>query len=372
MRPVILFVDDEPNVRKGISRMLWDQTERWDCRFAEDAESAYTQMSVEPIDVLVTDHNMPGTTGMELIRRVRSKAEWESIPIIVLTGCNDRNLKRQALEIGATDLLNKPVEPEDLMARLQSVLRLKALQDYLAQQNSHLENLVRERTVQLERSHLELVLRLSKAAEIHDADTGNHTLRVGYSSRLIAKALGFDQSFMDLILLAAPLHDIGKLGIPDAILKKNGPLTGHERHVMQQHCQIGHDILASPCLLPDCVNADPEMVSSLSSPCLSLASAIALQHHEKWDGSGYPNKLSGDEISVAARIVAVSDVYDALRSQRPYKLPLNEAAAISALVSASGTHFDPMIVEAFLEVRSKVERVTRELDTGRSGDLLAA
>lgn len=361
MKPRLLFVDDEPNVRRGLQRMLWDFVDVWDIRFACDAAEALLMLGSEPVDVLITDHNMPGASGIELIEKVQAASQWADIPIIMLTGCNDRTLKRRALDAGATDLLSKPIDQEDLLARLNSVIRLKRSQDQLATKNAELETLVRERTKQLEESRLEVVWRLSKAAETRDVETGNHTLRVGFYSQITAHALGLDQSFQEAILLAAPLHDIGKLAIPDEILQKQGPLTAAEFELMKTHTTIGHQILLAKYSPPQSYNLDFGGKSVGRSPFIEMAARIALQHHEKWDGSGYPSQLSGESISLEARIVAVADVYDALRSARPYKAPMSEAEAIAVLSKGKGRHFDVHAVEAFLDSLHVVRGIADDL-----------
>lgn len=361
MRPKLLFVDDEPNVRRGLQRMLWDYAEEWDIRFACDAAEALLMMDTEPFDVLVTDHNMPGASGIELIEKVQAIPDLADIPIIMLTGCNDRTLKRRALDAGATDLLSKPIDQEDLLARLNSVIRLKKSQDQLAAKNEELETLVRERTRQLEESRLEVVWRLSKAAETRDVETGNHTLRVGFYSQITAHALGLDQDFQEAILLAAPLHDIGKLAIPDEILQKQGPLTAAEFELMKTHTTIGHQILLAKYSPPKSYNLDFGGKSVGRSPFIEMAARIALQHHEKWDGTGYPSQLSGENISLEARIVAVADVYDALRSARPYKPAMSEEQAIEVLQRGKQKHFDKPAVEAFLDSLQTVRGIALDL-----------
>ena len=372
MIPVILFVDDEGNVRRGIQRMLWAFEDQWQIEFVDGAKPALEYMEANPVSVVVTDHNMPGMTGLEFITQIRSRPEWKSLPVVMLTGCNDRVLKRNALEAGASDLLSKPIDQEDLVARLISLVRLKAAQDKLEQQNLSLERAIEERTRQLEQSQYEIVFRLSKAAEVHDVETGNHTLRVGFSSQLVAVTLGLPRDFQTKIVLAAPLHDIGKLGVPDRILQKEGPLTPEEREIMQQHCVVGHRMLTESFRLPRFFELESVAGEIQSSPFIEMASQIALQHHEKWDGTGYPYGKAGEEIDLAARIVAVADVYDALRTKRTYKPSFSEDESVQILRKDAGSHFDEQVVEAFLDCLPIINSITEELADPAEGNHLAA
>lgn len=372
MKPLILFVDDEGNVRRGIQRMLWSFEDQWSLTFVDNGVSAIEFMESNPVSVVVTDHNMPGMTGVELIEHIRCREEWRSLPVVMLTGCNDRTLKRSALDAGASDLLNKPIDQEDLIARLISLVRLKSAQDELERQNLSLERAIEERTRQLEQSQYEIVFRLSKAAEVHDVETGNHTLRVGFSSQLVSVALGLPRDFQTKIVLAAPLHDIGKLGVPDAILQKEGPLTPEEREIMQQHCVVGHRMLTESYRLPRCFELDLVEGEIQSSPFIEMASQIALQHHERWDGKGYPYGTSGEEIDIAARIVSVADVYDALRTKRSYKPSFSQDESVEILRRDAGSHFDERVVEAFLDCLPIINNITEELSDSGEADFVAA
>ena len=366
MKPTILFVDDEGGVRRGIQRMLWEQEEEWNLLFCESGEEALMTLYGEHVDVLVTDHNMPGMTGLELIEEVRKYECYSAIPIVMLTGCNDRTLKRQAIDSGATDLLHKPAEPEDLIARIRSVLMLKASRDALATQNERLERLVAERTRQLEYSRFELVLRLSKASQIHDFETGNHNLRVGLFSKILARNLGQDREYQDMILLAAPMHDIGKLAVSDTILRKPAKLDAEEMEVMRTHARIGYELLSEPVTIEFELEHVPFGFQVGVSPFMKLASTIALQHHEKYDGTGYPQGLKGEEIDLAARIVALADVYDALGSARPYKVAFTPEKVIEMIYEQSGKHFDPQVVEAFSDSLPEFNKIQKRLSDENS------
>lgn len=370
MNPTILFVDDEPSVRRGMRRILSESDCNWDLQFAESAEEALSFLEQFTIHTLVTDQHMPGMCGIELIRKVRENPRFENLPIVLLTGSQDRELKREALAAGVTDLVNKPVEPDDLIARIRNMLRLRQFQDQLAIRSAELGEMVKERTHELESSRIEVVWRLAKAAETRDIETGMHTMRVGYFAQAVAKELLLDRQYCDHLFLAAPLHDIGKLGVPDYILQKTGRLTDEERAIMERHCVIGYNILMAKFAPPKIHFEGCEDFVVAPSPFIALASIVALQHHEKWDGSGYPNGLRGDLIDLSARITAVVDVFDALRSERPYKRAFTEDEAIEILRNDSGKHFDPEITTAFLDTLPVIRAIAKDLSD--ESDMMAA
>jgi len=369
----ILFVDDEPAVLSSLRRMLHRERDVWDMTFLDTPHAALAALLRSDFDVVVTDAQMPGMDGLQLIWHLRQAEQTRDVPVIVVTGSADRDLKRKALDLGAADLLSKPVATEDLVARLRSVLRLKACQDELKCQNDLLEQKVRERTRQLEASRLDIIWRLGRAAEFRDEDTGNHILRVGYFSRVIAETLGLDRDFADRLFLAAPLHDIGKLGIPDSILLKPGPLTTEEWHIMRRHCEMGASILQQ--------HSDTERVfkewgsqelntayESLENPILEMAATIALTHHEKWNGKGYPQGLVGEDIPLVGRIVAISDVYDALTSERPYKPAFPEEKVLAVIQEGIGQDFDPEVVAAFDLSFERIRAIRREFLNGHDAE----
>ncbi len=359
MRKRLLFVDDEPAVLSSFQRMLRREQNVWDMTFLDCPHDALAQLMCSDFDAVVTDVQMPGMDGLQLLQRLRQAEQTRDVPVVVVTGLTDHDLKRRALDLGATDLLNKPAKAEDLLARLHSVLRLKACQDELKRHSELLEQKVRERTRQLEASHLDIIWRLGKAAEFRDTDTGNHILRVGYFSHAIAEALGLEREFFDRLFLAAPLHDIGKLGVPDSILLKPGKLTDDEWCVMRQHCEIGAAILQQHSNMGRAfAHRGSQAISTacqhLENPLLELAATIALTHHEKWNGEGYPRGLAKEEIPLAGRIVAISDVYDALTSERPYKPAFSEEKARAIIRKGIGQHFDPEVYAAF---EASLERI---------------
>ncbi len=361
----ILFVDDEPNVLDALRRMLHAHRGEWDIEFVADPMAAWDTLQDGTYDVLVSDVSMPGISGLDLLERVKASQRLRRLSVIILTGLGDRDLKRRALDLGADDLLSKPVDPEDLLARLRSALRLKTYEDELALHNQRLEEQVRERTAALYRSRMEVVWRLAKAAEYRDDETGNHVIRVGCMSRIVAETLGMDRQFVETIFAAAPLHDIGKIGIPDAILLKPGALSRDEWHVMRRHCRIGAKILAEETAVEGAFEkwlgrCDGDG-KRFDNPILQMATNVALMHHEKWDGTGYPQQLSGEHILMEARIVAVADIFDALTSRRPYKEPYPESEALEILRDMARSHFDPQVYEAFRKSFPAIRSVREQL-----------
>ena len=352
MRNQILFVDDEPKFLDGVRRMLHSQEDIWDMRFARSVDEALEELRENNFDMVISDVNMPDKDGFQFLEILAESESTKDIPVVILTGTGEHDLKRKALARGATDLLNKPVVPEDLLARIRSVLQLKSYQDQLKDQNRILEEKVQERTAELEESRLDVILRLGKAAEYRDEETGNHILRVGSYCRVLAEELGMECASVELIFLASPLHDIGKIGVPDSILLKKGRLKPSERKVMQQHCHIGADILLQQpsgmknFLIWRTKYSDTRSARS-ENPLLQMATTIALSHHEKWDGSGYPQALQGEQIPLPGRIVALADVYDALRSTRPYKEAFSEDETLAIMRDEAVSHFDPMVFAAF-------------------------
>lgn len=275
-------------------------------------------------DLVVVDQMMPGLSGVELVQRFRVR--HPDVPILMVTANADLALRHEALHSGATDFLTKPIDNVEFSARVRNMLALRHNRNLLAQA-------VREATASLVASERETIFCLARAAEYRDPETGAHIQRMAHYARLIARELGCSLDEQDLILQAAPMHDVGKVGTPDAILLKPGRLTPDEFEVMKQHADIGHRIL-----------------SAHPSRLLQEAAVIALTHHEKFDGSGYPRGLAGADIPLVGRITAVADVFDALTSERPYKKAWTLEAASALLREGAGSHFDPACVQAFFAV----------------------
>lgn len=288
---------------------------------------------VEP-DIVLLDLHMPGMDGLQALKLIREQTAADSyLPVLMLTADITSEARQEALQGGANDFLTKPYDRTEVILRINNLLKTRYLHVRLQQHNNTLEDRVRERTEQLQRAKLEILQLLGRAAEYRDDMTGQHTQRVGQLSELIARHLGLPEPQVDLIRLAAPLHDIGKIGIPDEILLKPGRFEPHEFESMKMHTTIGANILAGS-----------------SFRVLIMAGIIAGSHHEKWDGSGYPHGLKGEEIPIESRIVALADFYDALTHERPYKKAWSPAEAIAEVEKQKGLHFDPQIVEVFLHL----------------------
>jgi putative two-component system response regulator len=287
---------------------------------------------------------------------------------MLTAGKDEEDLKCLALNFGATDLIDKPVSREDLLARIRSVLRLKSYQDQLREMNVGLETRIAERTAELKRSYTNFIWRLAKIGEYRDEQTGRHIIRVATYSRELARAMQLPDDFVETVYMTAPLHDIGKIGVPDSILLKRGELTSGEVKVMEQHCLIGYQILTAGI---DQARQHADWPGEQSTPpqstgnrSLDIAGSIALAHHERWDGQGYPRGLCGDEIPLEARIVALADVYDALTSARPYKQALSEQKTIEVLEGGPGSHFDPQVYAAFETLTEEFRAIRLRLSDG--------
>jgi putative two-component system response regulator len=365
-KPMLVCVDDEPIILEIIERLVRMKGFDWDVEVFVDSTKAWEYLRSHDADVVVTDISMPHLSGPDLVRLMRDNESTRDTPVVVLTGLNEASLKRQVLDLGATDLLAKPIQPDDLLARVRSGLRLKQCQDALKRQNERLEQTVLERTRQLQASRIEIIWRLAKAAEFHDEQTGSHVLRVAHYCRIVAEALGQPRAFVETIFLSAPLHDLGKIGIPDAILHKPGRLTEDERRVVQTHCEIGERILSGPRHPKQLFHVSgeaalDELLFADEDPVLRMAREIAVSHHEHWDGSGYPHGLAGEDIPLSARITAIADVYDALTSARSYKSAQRPEGALQSIRLESGKHFDPAICEAFVRSRDRIEEIRERL-----------
>ncbi len=320
----ILIVDDEPANVRFLEIVLQEAGYSTLCSTTDAREAVSRFQDFQP-DIILLDLHMPHLDGFEVMGQLKSHVEEESyLPILVLTADTTPQTKRRALAGGAKDFLSKPLDTSEVLLRLNNLLHTRF-------QNQILEEKVRERTHDLEKAQLETLQRLALAAEYRDDDTGLHAKRVGMTAGRIAEALGLPPAQVDLILRAAPLHDVGKIGIADGILLKTGKLTDEEFVTMKQHSVIGARIL-----------------SGSSSPWLQLAETIALSHHERWNGRGYPAGLSGEAIPQIGRIVAVADVFDALTHERPYKKAWPVVEATAEIEAQGGNQFDERVVKAFL------------------------
>jgi putative two-component system response regulator len=283
-------------------------------------------------DLVLLDLHMPNKDGIAILKEITNIAGSDVyLPILMLTGDLGQEAMERALSAGAREFVTKPFDRTEILLRIRNLLETRSLYVQLANQNSVLEDRVRERTAELKSSQLAILDLLSRAAEFRDDETASHTRRVGTLAATLAKSLGTDGDKVELIRQAAPLHDIGKIGIPDQILLKPGPLSDDERNLMKKHTVIGNAILQND-----------------ASDLMKLAASIALHHHERWDGKGYPNGIAGDAIPAEARMVAISDVFDALTHNRPYRPAWKVDDALAELRRNRGAHFDPEMVDVFL------------------------
>lgn len=347
----IMIVDDVPvNIQVVQAYLINGGYE--DFVTLTDSTQAIERIGIDDPDILLLDIMMPGVSGLDILQALRADERHVRLPVIILTGADSGDLKRKALEIGATDFLSKPFDPDDLIPRVRNLLTIKGYQD-------DLEEKVRERTAELEKSRQDIIDCLARAAEYRDNETGQHVVRVGCYAGIIARELNMDTEFVRLLTQAAKLHDVGKIAIPDAILLKPGKLTPEEFAWMQDHCGYGRKIFErisndEADRLMSHATLGASIISGCNSPVLDLASTIALTHHERWDGTGYPLGLAGQNIPIEGRITAVADVFDALSSKRPYKPPFPQEKCFAVLEEGRGTHFDPKVLDAFFSARDDI------------------
>ena len=325
----ILVIDDQRANVKLLERLLrsagYTQLES-EC----DPRGAVGRAGAFDPDLVVLDLHMPGMSGFDVLARLGPLIRGRNLPVLVQSADSARASRHRALALGARDFVTKPLDRIEFLLRVRSLLEMRRLQLDLETQNSELARGVVERTQDLTAARMELLERLALAAEYRDEGTYEHTVRVGRTARLLAQALGHEDEFADAIEQAARLHDIGKIGVPDVILLKPGALSAEEYDAMRAHCEIGARILGRS-----------------ASRMVAIAAEIALTHHERWDGRGYPMGLAGDQIPVAGRIVALADVFDALAHERPYKSAWPLPDVVSHVCEQSGQHFDPDVVAAF-------------------------
>jgi putative two-component system response regulator len=306
----ILIVDDEPLNLKVLKQVLQDN---YRLSFAKNGMDALELVKKEKPSLILLDVMMPGMTGFEVCRQLKSDPETNTIPVIFVTALAEEADESEGFAAGGVDYINKPISPALVRARVKTHLSLVHIDE-------------------LKRTHLELIQRLGRAAEFKDNETGMHVMRMSHVSGRLALQMGMDAHFSEQLIHAAPMHDIGKIGIPDHVLLKPGKLDEEELVLMRKHPEMGAKIL-----------------DNSTSPLIKLAHSVALYHHEKWDGSGYPFGLKGEAIPIEARIVAVADVFDALLNKRPYKEAWPVEDAVAEIETNRGKHFDPAVVDAMLQ-----------------------
>ena len=357
----VMIIDDEMLVIKVVKRYLSAEGYA-NFVMVDDSRQALEKIWEEQPDVILSDIHMPEVSGLDILRARQKNAKLTSIPVLILSGSSGNEVMREALELGATDFLAKPVDPYALSLRVQNALIVKSHHDHLARYALDLEEQVSRRVKQLEDSREQIVHCLARAAEYRDNETGEHIIRVGKYCRVIAEELGFPEKYCREIELGAQLHDVGKIGIPDSILLNPGRLTSEEFDVMKAHCGVGLEIM-EPLSQQDGervrshASSGGFIMETVDSPMLQLAASIARTHHEKWDGTGYPEKLAGEAIPIEGRICCVADVFDALCSERPYKPKFPLKKCLEIMLSERGTRFDPKVLDAFFARFAEIEEI---------------
>ncbi len=328
----ILIIDDEVGNIRVLERLLRGANFVNVKSISDSRLAVETYHSFKP-DLIMLDLKMPNMDGFEVMAELKKIKMETYLPILVLTAQREHSTRLKALESGAKDFLTKPFELTEALTRVSNLMEVKLLNNQIYDHNNNLETLVRERTLELEQTRLEIIHRLGRAAEFRDNETGRHVIRLSHMCERLAREIGMNNEDCQLLLHASPLHDVGKIGIPDTILLKEGELTPDEWEVMKMHPVIGAEILAGS-----------------TSKMMKMAETICLTHQERWDGLGYPLGLKGEEIPLVGRIIAICDVFDVLTSVRPYKKAYSIEKAMEIIESKNGTDFEPRLVEAFKKI----------------------
>jgi putative two-component system response regulator len=362
-RPTVLIVDDTPDNLALMSALL---REHYRSKVATTGEKALRIAASEPRpDLILLDVMMPGMDGYEVCRRLKAAPATAGIPVIFLTARSEIEDEQRGFDAGAVDYITKPISPPIVLSRVRTQLQLKQARDLLSDQNAFLEAEVQRRLRQISAIQDATIIAMASLAEARDLETGNHLRRTQNYVRELALRLKSHPRFahyltdrqIELLYKSAPLHDIGKVGIPDHILLKPGPLSAQEFEVMKRHTTLGRDAIVAA-----------ERLLDTPDSFLACAREIAYSHQEKWDGSGYPEGLAGDAIPIAARLMAVADVYDALISRRPYKPPFPHEDAVATIVQGRGAHFDPDVADAFAALAERFREIARRYADQGSGD----
>ena len=354
-KPIVLIVDDTAENLTLMNGLLKDD---YRTKLATSGERALKVVATDPqLDLILLDIMMPGMDGYEVCRRLKADPKTSEIPVIFLTAKTEVADEQMGFDVGAVDYITKPISPPIVMARIKTHLTLKAAADFLKDKNDYLESEVAKRTREVQVVQDVTIMAMASLAETRDNETGNHIRRTQNYVRALARKLQQHPKFaglltddmVEMLYKSAPLHDIGKVGIPDAILLKPGKLTPEEFETMKTHTTLGRDAIMAA-----------ERLIDAPSTFLRLAREIAHYHQEKWDGSGYPEKLAGESIPVSARLMAVADVYDALISRRVYKPPFPRDKAVAIIREGRDRHFDPEMVDAFLEIEGEFHAIAEQ------------
>jgi putative two-component system response regulator len=340
----ILIVDDQESNLLLLQKLLQSAGYSNLLTVADPVQVPDLYLAFRP-DLLLLDLHMPKLDGFEVMAMLNAAIRDDYLPILVLTADITTPTRLRALEMGAKDFLTKPFDQVEVVTRIRNMLEVRLLHNRLKEQNAILEQKVRERTQELVETRLEIIHRLGRAAEYRDKGTGLHILRISHISAALARAAGLPTARREVIMSASPMHDIGKIGIPDSILLKQGKLDAEEWEVMKTHTTIGAELLAGH-----------------DSVLMNAAASIAVTHHERWDGNGYPNGLAGEAIPIEGRIVALSDVFDALLSERPYKKAWPMEAAIEEIDALKGKAFDPVLVEALHRGLPEIQSIVHSIE----------
>lgn len=356
----ILIVDDDASVGMMLEEILKEHRYAM-VRYISDSRQAKTVFTEFKPDLVILDINMPHKDGFSVLGDLSELRKDVFVPVLMLTAEAEETLCVKALREGATDFLHKPMNVTEALVRIENMLKVRKLHKHLESQKEFLEDKVKDRTEQLKQAireietmhksvkdaYIETIYRLTRATEYKDEETADHVKRLSLYSALMGRALGMNEAMVEQLLYASPMHDVGKIGIPDRILFKKSALDEEEWKIMRKHPLIGYEILGNS-----------------NAPILQLGAIIALNHHERWDGSGYPRGLKGEEIPVEARILALADVYDALRSKRHYKMPLDHDSACRIILEGDGRvmpqHFDPQLLEIFKDKHLEFKKIFDE------------
>ncbi|MGR8931453.1 MAG: response regulator [Gammaproteobacteria bacterium] len=352
-KPTILVVDDTPDNLVLMSNLLKND---YKVKVANGGEKALKIARADmPPDLILLDIMMPEIDGYDVCKQLKADAATRNIPVIFLTAKSEVEDETYGLGLGAADYITKPISPPIVLARIKTHLSIKAMQDFLRDKNEFLENQVKRRTAEIVAIQDVTIHALASLAETRDSDTGNHIRRTQHYVKLLAEQLRHHPRFshfldndktIEMLFKSAPLHDIGKVGIPDHILLKRGRFDQDEFEIMKKHAEMGRQVIQQ---------AENEL--GIEMPFLRIAKDIAYSHQEKWDGSGYPEGLSGDDIPISARLMAVADVYDALISRRVYKEGMPHEQALQIMLEGKSLHFDPDVIDAFVEQQDEIKRI---------------